>query len=256
MPPELTVQIVNFRTRDHLGPCVESLLPALAATGLSRRIAILENGSGEDLSAFAEHADISVSAENLGFGGGHNRLASGNASPLLCLVNPDIVCDREDVLVRLLAALEGERVVAAGPLLRTPAGAPQRFDHGELRGLQAVVANGAGRAHWRPRERTTEVAWVSGAFLLVRRAAFEAAGGFDEDFFLYKEEEDLCLRLRRAGGRILYVPEASAMHVGSVVAGRDPELLAAADARFEAKHAAGPRGAAMRALYSVTRRIG
>jgi hypothetical protein len=54
---------------------------------------------------------------------------------------------------------------------------------------------------------------------------------------------------------VLYVPEASAHHVGSVVAGRDPDLLADADARYRAKHASGPRGAVMRALYRVTRRF-
>src|SRR4051812_35743714 len=234
MAPELTVQIVNYRTKEYLRPCVDSLLPALRATGRTWRIAILENGSDEDLAEFAGDADVLVSDRNLGFGVGHNRLAAANASPLLCLLNPDVMVDRDDVFVRLLAALDEPGVVATGPLLRTPDGAPQRFDHGELRGWRAAVANGAGRAHWQPRERMTEVAWVSGAFLLVRREAFDAAEGFDEGFFLYKEEEDLCLRLRAAGGRIVYVPETSARHAGSVVAGRDPRQLAEADARYEA----------------------
>src|SRR4051794_17611269 len=255
MAPELTVQIVNYRTKEYLRPCLDSLLPALRASGRAWQIAILENASGDDLSEFAGDAEVLVADRNLGFGGGHNRLAAANDSPLLCLLNPDVVLDREDVFVRLLAALDEPGVVATGPLLRTPDGAPQRFDHGELRGWRAVVANGAGRAHWEPRERTTEVAWVSGAFLLARRAAFDGAGGFDEDFFLYKEEEDLCLRLRADGGRILYVPETSARHAGSVVAGRDPRLLAEADARYEAKHASGARGALFRSLYAVTRRL-
>src|SRR4051794_30345524 len=138
MAPELTVQIVNYKTRDHLRACVESLAPALAAAGLPARIAILENGSGDDLSAFGGDADVIVSQHNLGFGRGHNRLAAENASPLLCFVNPDVVCDRDDVFVRLLAALGQERVVATGPLLRTPSGEPQRFDHGELRGWRAT----------------------------------------------------------------------------------------------------------------------
>src|SRR3954454_2132938 len=145
MASELTVQIVNYKTAGHLRACLDSLAPALAATGRTTRVALLENGSGDDLSPFAAHADVIVSERNLGFGGGHNRLARENASPLLCFVNPDVVCDRADVVVHLLAALDEDRVVAAGPLLRTPAGSPQRFDHGELRGLRAVVANGAGR---------------------------------------------------------------------------------------------------------------
>jgi GT2 family glycosyltransferase len=254
MSAELTVQVVNFRTRDFLGPCLESLAGALRHSGVSSRVLVLENGSGDDLTNVA--AEVVVSEQNLGFGGGHNLLAARHDSPLLCFVNPDVVCDQEDVFARLLDALGAPGVVAAGPLLCTPDGEPQPFDHGELRGLRAVVANGAGYAHWRPRDQRTEAAWVSGAFLLVRRAAFDAAAGFDESFFLYKEEEDLCLRMRRAGGRVLYVPDAHARHVGSVVAGRDPELLARADARFRAKHAAGLRGRLLRPLYThVTRRI-
>src|SRR3954451_12670866 len=122
MAPELTVQIVNYKTRDHLRTCLASLAPALAASGRTTRIALLENGSGDDLSEFTDRADVVVSERNLGFGGGHNRLAAEHASPLLCLVNPDVICDREDVFARLLAALDGDRAVAAGPLLRTPEG--------------------------------------------------------------------------------------------------------------------------------------
>jgi GT2 family glycosyltransferase len=260
MAPELTVQVVNYRTKDHLRPCLESVLAALAATDASARVAVLENGSGDDLGPLAAElgaaVDFHASETNLGFGGGHNLLAARNASPLLCFVNPDVVADRPDVFARLREALGDERVAVAGPLLRTPDGAPQRFDHGELRGLRAAVANGAGHAHWRPRTNRTEVAWVSGAFLLVRRAAFDAVGGFDEGFFLYKEEEDLCLRIRRRGGRVLYVPAAEARHVGSVVAGRDPAQLAASVERYRAKHHPGLRRRLLDVLYTnVTRRI-
>lgn len=260
MAPDLTVQVVNYRTRDHLGPCLQSVLDALGQTAVASRLAVLDNASGDDLRALqARHAgavDFHQSERNLGFGGGHNLLASTHASPLLCFVNPDVVADQAEVFSRLLEALDDERAAVAGPLLRTPAGDPQRFDHGELRGVRAVVANRAGHAHWQARTERTEVAWVSGAFLLVRRAAFDAAGGFDERFFLYKEEEDLCLRIRRAGGRVLYVPEAQARHEGSVVAGREPAQLAASDTLYAEKHLSPMARRVYGALYrNVTRRI-
>ena len=260
MAPELVVQVVNYATADHLGPCLAGLRPALDGLPVSSRVAILENGSGDDLSTVAAaHAgtvEVHHSERNLGFGGGHNLLAAGHAASLLCLVNPDAVVEDPATLTRLLRELDDPGVVAAGPGLVTPAGDPQRFDHGELRGLRARVANGAGHAHWQPRRAALDVAWVSGAFLLVRRDAFEAVGGFDEGFFLYKEEEDLCLRMRRRGGRIRYVPEVRVRHVGGVVAGRDPALLAASDARFRAKHVGPVRGRVLGALYRrVTRRI-
>lgn len=259
-PPELTVQVVNYETAAYLRPCLASLLTALAATPVSSRIAVLDNGSSDDLSEiereFAGAVDFHASAENLGFGGGQNLLAARNASPLICCVNPDVVADRADVFTRLLAALDDPAVTVAGPRLLTPAGEPQRWDHGELHGLRAAIANGAGHAHWRPRDEPADVAWVSGAFLLVRRAAFDAAGGFDAGFFLYKEEEDLCLRIRRAGGRVRYVPGAQARHVGGVVARRDPALLAASDARYRDKHLGGLRPRVLGLLYRhVSRRI-
>ncbi len=258
--PTLTVQVVNFNTVAYLRDCLRSVTAALAATPVSSRIALLDNGSGDDLgdieTEFAETVDVHVLDHNRGFGAGHNALAERNTSPLICLVNPDVVATQPDVLVRLLDVLQDPGVAVAGPQLRTATGEPQRFDHGELRGLRARIALGAGHAHWRPRSQRTEVAWVSGAFLLVRRTAFDAAGGFDEGFFLYKEEEDLCLRIRQAGGRVLYCPDAEASHVGSVVAHRDPAHLDASVTRFQAKHHAGHRRRLYDALYRhVTRRI-
>ncbi|MDX6664556.1 MAG: hypothetical protein QOG68_762 [Solirubrobacteraceae bacterium] len=260
MGAELTVQVVNFATKRYLEPCLESVLAALAATPVSSRVAVLENGSGDDLAGletrFGGRVDFHASERNLGFGGGQNLLAAQHESDLICCVNPDVVADRTDVFARLLGALDTEHAAVAGPLLRTVDGAPQRFDHGELHGVRARIANGAGHAHWQPRTERGEVAWVSGAFLLVRRSAFDAAAGFDDGFFLYKEEEDLCLRIRKAGGRVVYEPAAEAVHVGSVVAGRDPRQLAESVARYQAKHFPGPRRRVLEALYAnVSRRL-
>jgi GT2 family glycosyltransferase len=93
---------------------------------------------------------------------------------------------------------------------------------------------------------------VAGAFMLVRRERFDAVGGFDEGFFLYKEDEDLCLRLRQAGGTVLYEPAVTVEHVGSVVARRDPEQLGASVDRYRDKHGA---PALARGLHRLTRRL-
>ena len=261
MAAELTVQIVNYATKAYLRPCLTSVLAALEQTPVSSSVLVLDNASGDDLSdlaaEFAGRVEFHAAERNLGFGGGQNLLAARGDSRLLCCLNPDVVLDHGDVFTTLLSAFDDRRVVVAGPLLRTVSGAPQRWDHGELHGLRARVANGAGHAHWRPRTAPTDAAWVSGAFLLARRDAFAAAGGFDEGYFLYKEEEDLCLRIRRAGGRVRYVPDAQATHVGSVVAGRDPEHLAASTERYMARNFPSQRRRRLlELLYTrVTRRI-
>jgi GT2 family glycosyltransferase len=88
--------------------------------------------------------------------------------------------------------------------------------------------------------------------MLLRRERFEAVGGFDEGFFLYKEDEDLCRRLRAAGGTVLYEPAVKVEHVGSVVAARDERQLSASIARYRAKHGT---NALARGLYRLTRRF-
>ena len=108
-------------------------------------------------------------------------------------------------------------------------------DHGELRGFRARVAQAAGHSHYRRRDAAADVAWVSGAACLVAREWFDRVGGFDPGFFLFKEEEDLFLRIRRAGGRVRYQPAVRVRHDGGVVASRD-EHLAASVARFADKH--------------------
>jgi GT2 family glycosyltransferase len=80
--------------------------------------------------------------------------------------------------------------------------------------------------------------WLSGACMLVRRSAFEAVGGFDDGFFLYCEDQDLCLRLRAAGGGIRYEPSAVVSHRGGHSAPRTSlyAVLAQSRIRFARKH--------------------
>ena len=73
-------------------------------------------------------------------------------------------------------------------------------------------------------DREFEGDWTIGSFMLVRREAWEAVGGFDERFFLYSEEVDLCLRVRRAGWRVVHVPSVTILHHGSSARVLDPRL--------------------------------
>jgi N-acetylglucosaminyl-diphospho-decaprenol L-rhamnosyltransferase len=238
---DLAVQIVNFNTKDYLAPCVSSVVAAIARSGLDGRVLVLENGSGDDLSdlasRFGDTVELHDSEVNLGFGGGQNLLARATRSEFLCFVNPDVVMPADaDVFRALLEPFRDTAVAATGPMLVGSDDRPQRWDHGELRGARAWISNNAGEAYWRERHDRADVAWVSGACMVIRRTAFEAAGGFDDRFFLYKEEEDLCLRIRRAGGRVVYQPAVRVHHVGSVVAERRPEHFRPSVEHYRAKH--------------------
>jgi N-acetylglucosaminyl-diphospho-decaprenol L-rhamnosyltransferase len=237
VPLDVAVQVVNYRTRRHLEPCLRGVLDDLAGSDLEHRVLVLENGSGDDLSELAAlrpAVEFAVSERNLGFGGGHNLLAARHDAAALLVLNPDARIVEPRTVERLLEALGGG-VAAAGPQLVSAAGAVDPRDHGELHGFRARVAQAAGHSHYRRRDVPTDAAWVSGAACMVTRDAFDGVGGFDPEFFLFKEEEDLFLRIRRRGGRVLYLPTVRVRHDGGVVASRD-EHLAASVARFADKH--------------------
>jgi N-acetylglucosaminyl-diphospho-decaprenol L-rhamnosyltransferase len=238
VPPDVAVQIVNYRTRPQLGPCLDSVLADLADGGLDHRVLVLDNASGDDLSGLPREVEVLVSAHNVGFGRGHNLLAARHDAAALLLLNPDTRITEPRTVARLHAALQAG-VAAVGPQLVGAAGRVDPRDHGELHGFRARVAQAAGHSHYRRRDTPTEAAWVSGAACLISRRAFDAAGGFDPGFFLFKEEEDLFLRIRRQGGSVIYLPSVRVRHDGGAVASRD-EHLAASVSRYARKHIRSP----------------
>ena len=216
----------------------------LQGTALRYEINLLDNASGEDLEDLAQAAvncTAFVAPANLGFGAGHNLLAGKTDARFLMILNPDVELVEPRTIERLLALVAGDgRVKAAGPKLVLPDGSAQPYDHGRLYGFRAQIALRGGHSYWRRTDVRQEVAWVSGAAMLLERAAFTEVGGFDEQLFLYKEDEDLCLRLREAGGAVVYDPGVRVGHVGGVVADRHHELTGATS-YFFAKHYAHPR---------------
>jgi|SRR5581483_3614692 len=223
----VAVQIVNYNTRSYLERCLASVLDDLGPTDLSYEINLLDNASGDDLEPLRRRYDrcqVYVSERNLGFGAGHNLLAGKSQADYLLILNPDVEFIAPDTTRRWLESAQRAGVTVVGPGLVGPDGAPQRWDHGRLHGLRAQVSYRAGHSYWSPSTAPLDVAWVSGAAMLIERDAFQAVGGFDDAFFLYKEDEDLCLRIRRAGGLISYDPRLVLRHQGSVVSPRSDEL--------------------------------
>ncbi len=241
----IAVQVVNYRTRRYLERCIASVVSDLEGSGLGYEINLLDNASGEDLEDLAGRytgGRAFTAQANLGFGGGHNLLAGHTEAPYLLILNPDVEIVAPRTVARLMDVLlgGGGRVAAVGPKLVMADGRPQPYDHGRLHGARAAIALRGGHSYWRATGVCQEVAWVSGAAMLVERAAFAAIGGFDERLFLYKEDEDLCLRLRAAGGVVVYEPGVVIRHVGAVVADRAHELADASSYYF-AKHFEGSR---------------
>jgi N-acetylglucosaminyl-diphospho-decaprenol L-rhamnosyltransferase len=254
-PTELAIQIVNYRTRRYLERCVETVVSDLNGSAVRYEINLLDNASGEELAGLARRFDgcrAFTAPANLGFGGGHNLLASKTDAPHLLILNPDVEIVEPKSIERLLALVRSDgRVRVAGPKLVLPDGRPQPYDHGRLHGTRAQLALKGGHSYWRATDVRQEVAWVSGGAMVIERQAFAALGGFDEKLFLYKEDEDLCLRVREAGGTVVYEPGVRIQHHGSVVTDRRRDLEIASG-YFFAKHYAHRRSRKAFAAAHVT----
>jgi GT2 family glycosyltransferase len=256
--------IVHFRTPDET---VRSAA-AVAATAPAAEILVVDNASRDGIAArlAARVAAARVVDEpvNRGYGAACNRGARETARPLLLFLNSDAYVrpGAVDALVRVLdadpaAAAAGPRLIHADGSLqpsirRLPS--PRRIFL-ESSGLAALAGGRepfAGHTKTRADHRRAQsVEALMGAALLVRRDAFEAAGGFDESFFMYAEETDLMARWRAEGLRTLFVPDAEVVHEGGRsggdrLFGRLHESLA----RYAAKHHGASASAFARAVLA------
>ena len=231
---KIRIQIVNYKTKSYLLDCLASVVSDLKNFDVECSIAILDNASGDDLSdipALFSESNIQVlkSGKNLSFGGGHNFLAAQESARYLLLLNPDIKVVEANTIARLLHHIETFNAQVLGPRLITKQKTTQWWDHGELHGLRAWIALNSGNSYWREQKKATEVAWVSGAVFLIEKKWFDDLSGFDERLFLYKEEEELCWRLRGKDGKVIYDPTITVFHHGGVVAKKSEHMQKSVD---------------------------
>ena len=158
-------------------------------------------------------AEIVVNQERKGFGANHNAAFTRCRTPFFCVANPDIRLP-SDPFPALIQALAGPRVAVAAPLVRSPAGGEEdsarRFPTaGSL--LKKIFLER--RQPDYPVDRgPVDVDWLAGMFMLFRSDAYRAIGGFDEAYFLYYEDVDICHRLHSAGKTVVFEPRAEVTH--------------------------------------------
>ena len=126
----------------------------------------------------------------------------------------------------LLQALAREHVGVVGPLARSPGGAiedsARRFP--TVASLARKLFVGPSGPDYPADRGAIEVDWVAGMFMLFHSTVFRAMSGFDEAYFLYYEDVDLCRRLRRGSHKVMYVPEAEVLHDARRASRRNPLL--------------------------------
>ncbi len=218
MTGTVTALVVSYQTGPRLVECLYALKGDPAVTA----IVITDNGnpqSAEDwidgFVAATPKAQL-VRLANPGFGVGVNTAAKLADSDYLLVINPDCVI-RRGSLGALIAALQGApRPAIAGGRIFDLAGREERGARRET----LTLARALGLGRWTleaepPPSAPIQVGAISGAFFLIRTEDFKSLGGFDENYFLHVEDVDLCRRAIEAGGSVIYVPGAGALHYGA-----------------------------------------
>jgi N-acetylglucosaminyl-diphospho-decaprenol L-rhamnosyltransferase len=238
-PLDLSIIIVSYNARADLERCLASL--AEHAPSASHEVIVVDNASTDNSADAARAHDVQVieTGANLGFAHANNVGIRASLGANVLLLNSDTIV-RADAIDRLLHVFaERPDISVIGPRLVDAEGRAElsfgrmispltewrqkRLVSGNDRRDPAISAAVEGMTR-----REQIVDWVSGACLLVRRAAADRAGLFDERLFLYTEDVDFCAAVRRAGGKVFFWPAVEIVHL------RGRSGLAAPEATYRA----------------------
>ena len=226
-------------------------MAAIHVSIVSHRQAGLVAGLLADLSAIAEESDLRISvlsnvpedhppppaalkgrvefianARVAGFAANHNRVFRGCDAPYFCVLNPDIRFSGNP-FAPLVDAFADDRVAAAAPAAYGADGVLQ--DNARRLPTPFSIASKV----WSPprgpdypaHDAIVQPDWVAGLFMLLRSDAYRAVGGFDERYFLYYEDVDLCMRLRLEGWQIAWLPRVAVVHDARRESHRNPRYF-------------------------------
>ncbi len=243
----ISVLIVRYNALKEIRACLDSLL---AQGGSGLEIVLVDNASpegGTELLEAKYHSVILIkNKDNLGFAKAVNQAAQRASGRFLFLLNPDTYLLPDNAAPEILAGKldKAPNMGAAGPRLVNPDGSLQTSAYafptlfqsaGHLLGLKKIIplplakklAPSFLRAKFGQLDDHTQarqVDYCTGAALMVKREAWDRTGGLDERFFLYYEEKDLCLRLKRLGFQTWLIPQARVGHRIGASSDTAPEI--------------------------------
>lgn len=223
---DLSITIVSYHNEEDVKKAVASI-EAHTPASISKQIYIVDNVepavAESPLAELAEqYEDVTYlpTGKNLGFGGGHNYVLEQLDSKCHAIVNPDIILE-EDAFSKLLAFMEQESVGMCVPRLVDEEGKLLAVYRRELTVWDMFIRMFLKGAFKKRQAYHTmqdadyskpfEVPFAQGSFLVIRTELFKELGGFDERFFLYMEDADLCKRVNKVS-RLCYCPDATVIH--------------------------------------------
>ena len=225
----VTIVIVSYNTRDILKNCLEALYRH--GTGSDMEVVVADNDSRDDSTAMVKEqfpqVRLIANTRNLGFAAANNLAFHQAHGRYIILLNPDAYIGPASIRNAVTFMDNHPECGLCGGKIISPEGrlepSARRFPSPlskllTLSGLSARFPASpifsrhefGGFAHDHP----LEVDWVPGTFTIVRKTMLDSIGPFDERFFMYYEETDLCLRARKAGWKIFFIPDAEVMHIG------------------------------------------
>ena len=223
-----SVIIVAYNSCDFIPACLKSVRDACA--GIDAQVIVLDNGSKEpilpEIKQFFPEVLWLNSEENLGFGRGCNFAEKQATKPYLFFINPDTVVSRDSFTKVLDFMEEHPESGTVGCRILNEDGSIQWACRRSFPTIVSAVSKTIGLAALFPNNKTlasynmtyadpdavTEVDAISGSFFCIRRDVYEKLNGFDEDFFMYGEDLDLCFRTKQMGLKNYYTPVTNILH--------------------------------------------
>lgn len=212
---KISIIIVNFRSDQYLRECIASLYNFEKKEGFE--IIIINNEIEIDLQeVMVLYPEIKIinNDKNRGFGQAVNIGVEKACGEFILFLNPDTEFMESIFSTVKKEFLVDEKVAVISPRVSEKNGGKQKWLFGKRFSLLNLLKNNLFGDPEKDISQKKEVDWVSGASMFVRKKDFLLASGFDENFFLYLEDMDLCLRLKKLDKKIIYLPEVKTRHLG------------------------------------------
>lgn len=227
MKKRLTISIVNYNTADYLIHCLESI--EKVSNEVSLKTVVVDNASFDDSIFEAKkrfkNIEYILNKDNIGFGRAHNQVLKEVDTEYVLILNPDSELIEGTLKYMINYMDQNLDVGVSSCKIEKPDGSMDIASH---RGFPTPWASfkyyflkDDSLYHLTDRDmkKTHEVDSIVGAFFLTRKSVLEKIGYFDEDYFMYAEDIDLCLRAKEAGFKVMYVPEVKILHHKGISSG-------------------------------------
>lgn len=206
---KISFLIVSYKSLKFLTDCVNSIIQNTLG---EYEIVIVDNNSGENLDEIQNLSTAKIqiiySDKNSGFGSGVNLGATKTTGDWLCIINPDTRIQGD---IHILSTIDKNTKVI-GLALVNQNNKIQAYQYGDFPTPQSLIYNTAKKIWQNPTQNSISVDWVSGGSLCIETSLFRELRGFDERFFMYYEDIDLCRRVRQAGHNIEWTQQITIWH--------------------------------------------